>query len=125
MRLKVGEKSGDFRRIKCTNLAISLNTVGMEDKKAVKARLNAQELDLIEKLRRQPHLMEQLEKILKISEASAGPLKTADEVEELLIEEMRRLGNLTMNEWAAQAHQRINDELKEQDPSVLKRKKKR
>lgn len=98
----------------------------MEDKKAVNARLNAQELDLIiEKLRRQPNIMEQLEKILKISDASAGPLKTADEVEELLIEEMRRLGNLTMNQWAAQAHQRINDELKEQDPTVLKRKKKR
>jgi hypothetical protein len=52
-------------------------------------------------------------------------LKTADEVEELLIQEMRRLGNATMNEWAAQAQERMNDEFKEQDPAVLKRKKKR
>jgi len=97
----------------------------MEDKKPVNARLNAQEFDLIEKLRRQPKIMERVQKILEISQSSAGPLKTADEVEELLIQEMRRLGNATMNEWAAQAHERINEEFKEQDPTVLKRKKKR
>ena len=73
----------------------------MEDKKPVNARLNAQEFDLIEKLRRQPKIMERVQKILEISQSSAGPLKTADEVEELLIQEMRRLGNATMNEWAA------------------------
>ena len=97
----------------------------MEDKKPVNARLNAQEFDLIEKLRRQPKIMEQVQKILEISQSSEGPLKTADEVEELLIEQMRRLGNATMNEWAAQAHERVNADLKERDPTVLKRKKKR
>ena len=97
----------------------------MEDKKPVNARLDAQEFDLIARLRRQPKIMERVQRILEISQSSEGPLKTADEVEELLIEEMRRLGNATMNEWAAQAHERINDDLKEQDPTVLKRKKKR
>lgn len=97
----------------------------MEDKKPVSARLNAEELDLIEKLRRQPKMMERVRKILEIAQSSEGPLKTADEVEELLVEEMRRLGNVTMNEWAAQANQRIEDEVKEEDPTVLKRKKKR
>ena len=65
------------------------------------------------------------QRILEISQASEGPIKTADQIEELLIEEMRRLGNATMNEWAAQAHERISHELKEQDSTVLKRKKKR
>jgi hypothetical protein len=97
----------------------------MEDKKPVKARLNAQEVDLIKKLRRQPKIMERVQRILEISQTSEGPIKTADEIEELLLEEMRRLGNATMNEWAAQAHERISHELKEQDPTVLKRKKKR
>lgn len=97
----------------------------MEDKKPVHTRLNPHELDLIEKLRRQPKIMERVQKILEISQSSEGPLKTADEVEELFIEEMRRLGNATMNEWAAQAHERVNADLKDQDPTVLKRKKKR
>ena len=97
----------------------------MEDKKPVQARLNAKEFDLIERLRRQPKIMEQVQKILELAQSSEGPLKTADEVEELLIQEMRRLGNATMNEWAAQAHERVKQELKEKDPGVLKRKKKR
>jgi len=97
----------------------------MEDKKPVNVRLNAQEFDLIEKLRRQPGIMERVQMILEISQTSQGPLKTADQVEELLIEEMRRLGNATKNEWAAQAHERVSAELKEGDPTVLKRKKKR
>jgi hypothetical protein len=54
-----------------------------------------------------------------------GPLKTADEVEELLIQEMRRLGNATMNQWAAGAGDRVSRELKSQDATVLSRKKKR
>ena len=70
-------------------------------------------------------MLERFQTILEISANADGPIKRADEVEGLLIEEMRRLGNATMNEWAAQAHERINDELQEQDPTVLKRKKKR
>jgi hypothetical protein len=52
-------------------------------------------------------------------------LKTADEVEELLIQEMRRLGNTTMNQWAVGAEERVSRELKGQDTTVLSRKKKR
>jgi len=51
-------------------------------------------------------------------------LKSADEVEELLIEEMRRLGNVTLRQWAIQAEERVSNELKSQDPTVRSRKKK-
>src|SRR2546426_794632 len=100
--LNPGEKKRDFRRIKCTNLAISLNTVGMEDKKSDIQNLSQSELNLIRRLRKQPKVMERVQRILDISNSSEGPLKTADEVEELLLEEMRRLGNDTMTEWATQ-----------------------
>jgi hypothetical protein len=52
-------------------------------------------------------------------------LKTADEVEERLILELRQLGNTSMNQWATQAEQRVSDELKAQDATVRSRKKKR
>ena len=42
-------------------------------------------------------------------------LPPADEVEELLIEQMRQLGNETMCQWASQAEERVSRELKEQD----------
>jgi hypothetical protein len=38
---------------------------------------------------------------------------------------MRRLGKTTMNQWAAQAEERVVQELKEQDPTIRSRKKKR
>lgn len=96
----------------------------MEDQKPTKISVNAREAQLIEQLRRQPKMMERVQKILEIAQ-SEGPLKTADEIEELLIEEVRRLGNATMNEWAAQAQERVTQELQAKDRSALKRKKKR
>ena len=125
VRSNPGEKKRDFCRIKCTNLAIPLNTVGMEDKERDLQNLSQSELNLIQRLRKQPKMMERVQRILDISSSSEGPLKTADEIEELLLEEMRRLGNDTMTEWATQAEERVGQEVQKQDPTVLKRKKKR
>jgi hypothetical protein len=97
----------------------------MEEKEGNLHRLSQSELSLIRRLRKQPKMMERVQCILEIAHSSEGPLKTADEMEELLLEEMRRLGNDTMTEWATQAEKRVGQELQEQDPTVLKRKKKR
>jgi hypothetical protein len=97
----------------------------MEEKKRASRELSQEEIRLIERLRQQPRMMEGVERILEIANSAEGALKTADEIEELLIEEMRRLGNTTMTEWAIQAEQRVGQELKAREPEVLKRKKKR
>ena len=83
------------------------------------------EVQLIEQLRQQPEMMERLQSILDLTRNAEGPLKTADEVEELLIQELRRLGNTSMRQWATQAEARVSNELKGQDPTVRSRKKKR
>jgi hypothetical protein len=88
-------------------------------------QLSAQELQLIERLREHPDLMERFQSILEISANTEGPVKSADEVEALLIEEMRRLGNTTMGDWAASAEQRLGDQLEQKDGSAHVRKKKR
>lgn len=97
----------------------------MTEKKTVRNQLTNQEMQLIEQLRQNPEIMARVQSILDITRNADGPLKTADEVEELLIQEIRRLGNTTMNRWAAQAQERVGRELKEQDPSIRIRKKKR
>jgi len=97
----------------------------MEDKERDLQNLSQSELNLIQRLRKQPKMMERVQRILDISSSSEGPLKRADEIEELLLEEMRRLGNDTMTEWATQAEERVGQEVQKQDPTVLKRKKKR
>ena len=123
--MKVGEKKEDFFRIKCTILAISLNTVGMKHKKTGQKTLSQQEGRLIEQLRAHPEVLERFQSILEIAYNEDGPLKTADEVEELLIQELRRLGSSTMHQWANQAEERVSTELQREDSTVLSRKKKR
>jgi hypothetical protein len=97
----------------------------MEEEKRASRELSPEEIRLIERLRQQPRMMDGVQRILEIANGAEGALKTADEIEELLIEEMRRLGNTTMTEWAVQSEQRAGQELKAREPGVLKRKKKR
>ena len=102
---------------------MSLHTVGMKPKATAPARLSREEILLIEQLRQQPLIRAQVESILALARNAEGPLKTADEVEGLLIEEMRRLGNTTLGAWAIQAEERVSRELQHQDPTVRSRKK--
>lgn len=87
--------------------------------------LSAQELQMIERLREHPDLMERFQSILEISANADGAVKSADEVEGLLIEEMRRLGNTTMGDWASSAEKRLADQLGQKDATARVRKKKR
>jgi hypothetical protein len=97
----------------------------MTKKIMVASELKPAEVRLIEQLRQHPEMLERVQSILEITSSTTGPLKTADEVEALLIEEMRQLGNRSMSQWAAHAEERVSKELKEQDPTVRSRKKKR
>lgn len=79
----------------------------------------------MEQLRQQPEMMVRVQSILDLAHNAEGPLKTADQVEELLVQELRLLGSTTLHHWATQAEERVSAELKQQDPTVASRKKKR
>lgn len=64
------------------------------------------------------------EAILELTEAAGGEWRTADEVEKLLVEEVRRLGNRAMADWAGQAEQRAGEELRQAVSGARLRKKK-
>lgn len=97
----------------------------MKNKKTKSLELTAQEMKLMEQLRARPEMMERFQTILEISSSAEGPIKSADEIENLLVEEMRRLGNTTMGTWAAGAEERLVKQFKEEHPSARARKKKR
>jgi hypothetical protein len=97
----------------------------MTKQSTVKKKITAQEAKLLEGLRRRPEMMERVQSILEIASNENGPLKSADEVEAMLIQEMRRLGHSTMSQWAVNAQERVSMELQDQHPRVLSRKKKR
>ena len=99
--------------------------MGMTKNDSSPPKLSAQELQLIEQLREHPLLLERFQAILAITANAEGALKSADEVEGLLIEETRRLGNTTMGSWATRAEQRLAEQLEQKDDSAGVRKKKR
>ena len=82
----------------------------MTKKKTQAAALSAQELQLIERLREHPELRERFQSILEIGANADGSVKRADQVEGLLMEELRRLGHTTMGSWAESTEQRLSKE---------------
>lgn len=95
-------------------MEISFN-LGMSKKPV---ELTAKELEHITRLRQRPDLMERFASILDLSDAGQGALKTADEVEALLIEEVRKLGNATMTEWATSAESRVGADHQKANPGT-------
>ena len=96
----------------------------MKDEHPGQEQLSTEEQRLIQQLRQRPELMERFKHIMEIAADTEGPIKTADEVEALLIEEMRRLGNATMQGWGRQVEQRLAEQLKQRNVSAVVRKKK-
>lgn len=88
-------------------------------------RLSASEVRLIKQLRKHPEMLERIQSILDITGNTDGSNKKADEVEDLLVREMRLLGLCSLREWAVQTEEQTSQEAKEQDPTVRSRKKKR
>ena len=97
----------------------------MKNKNSDPPALNAAELQLIEQLRQHPELFERVRSILEITASAEGTIKKADEIEALLIEEMRRLGHTTMETWAGKVEQTPGAEFKQKNASAGVRKKKR
>lgn len=96
----------------------------MKNEDDVSLKCAMTEKRFVERLRQHPELLARFESILELAYSTDGPLKTADQVEELLIEKLRQLGNVSMNQWAQQAEARVSDELKASDDTVRSRKKK-
>jgi hypothetical protein len=55
---------------------------------------------LEKRLNKLPHLKNRIEQLLKIVEDADGDLKKADEAEKRVIEELRKMGNEVLHDWA-------------------------
>jgi hypothetical protein len=90
-----------------------------------KSPLSKHEEQFLQLLREHPELMERFHSILELAASKGGAVRSADEVEALLIEEVRRLGKTAMGDWAMCAERRLGEELAKQDATAWVRKKKR
>jgi hypothetical protein len=75
----------------------------MKKKSSANNMLIKAEIRLVEQLRGNPEILARLQAILELASTAEDPLKTMDEVEALLIQGVRQLGNTPMKEYATQA----------------------
>jgi len=66
--------------------------------------------ELAQRLKRQPELSERIERLLEIVENADGDSLTADEVEERVVEEIRRIGHDALQGWARRKAARLEGE---------------
>ncbi|MDP6736543.1 MAG: hypothetical protein QF732_08605 [Nitrospinaceae bacterium] len=73
-----------------------------------------------------PELAQRLLKIVKLANepTESGKVRSADEVEALLVEEVRKLGNQTLSSWAQDVDMKLGKELKAQSVQTQMREKK-
>lgn len=78
---------------------------------------------LMKKLESQPEMLEHLERVLEVVENETGEAMTADEAEEFLVLEMRRLGQTALGGWARRKETRLEAEYERQKGMVKREKK--
>ena len=82
----------------------------------------AQNKRLLQRLERHPELARQLEAILDTAENTDA---TADEIEQLLAKQLRKLGSTTTECWGSDTEEAAAQQFNEENPGAHYRKKKR
>jgi hypothetical protein len=82
------------------------------------------DLKFLEKLNSIPSLRKRFEEILNIAHNTSGELITADEAEGKAIEELQKLGQEVLTEWAANQHEKAFQTTRKENPKATKHKKK-
>lgn len=73
---------------------------------------------LIDRLNQHPKLRERMEALLNIVEDTAGDCKKADDAEQYVIDELRKMGNDALHSWADNTVGKASNELREQQPTL-------
>ncbi|MBI3651004.1 MAG: hypothetical protein HY231_08125 [Acidobacteria bacterium] len=67
--------------------------------------------NLLERLEKHPQLQTRIEAMLEVVENAAGDVSKADEAEQRLIEELRKIGQEAMQAWANRKHAKVQAEV--------------
>lgn len=81
---------------------------------------------ITQSLREHPELASRILSIMKLADEpmASGRIRSADEVETLLIEELRKLGNETLSNWGEGVNDTVGEALKTEEAQVRMREKK-
>jgi len=98
--------------------------IGMVKKRAL---LNEEQKRLHDGLEKHPILLKRFQSILDLAQESGedGRPRSADEVESLLIDQIRKLGKETLESWAQRVERQVSEQHKATLPGMQQREKKR
>jgi hypothetical protein len=82
------------------------------------------DLEILARIKAHPGLRERIKAILDIAENTSGELITADQAEGKAIEEVKKLGQELLKEWAIQQHEKAMETAKKTHPNAKKHEKK-
>lgn len=82
--------------------------------------VNDQDLHFLAKLNAHPLIKSRMKEILKIAENTSGVLTNANDAEEQTRQEVQKLGQDVLQEWAMTMHERACKELQEKEPKTSK-----
>ena len=80
--------------------------------------LTDSEAEMLQLLRRHPEIAQRFEAIAKLADRTSGPILSADQIEQLLLQETRALGKAAMGGWAEELEQRLAAEFKDTNPDT-------
>jgi hypothetical protein len=86
--------------------------------------MTAENDKLLERIKAHPGLRERFEAILDIVENKSGELITADQAEGKAIEEIEKLGQELLREWALERQEKALEKAKETHPNAKSHEKK-
>lgn len=108
-------------RSQCTNEGESASSLGCQ--RISWSELSKSEERVVKAMRKRPQMRARIEAILAMSLSGEGQeVKKADEIEAMLIEELRALGANTLREWRAGAEQVAQKHRKENPGSYITKK---
>ena len=78
---------------------------------------------LIRKLESYPEVLDRVERIMEVVENDTGEAITADEAEELLVQELRRMGHDALQGWANRKEEKLERDYSARSGMVRREKK--
>jgi len=76
------------------------------------------EQTFINRLKQHPKLLERMEALLNVVENAVGDCTKADDAEQYVIEELRKMGNDALHCWADTAANKTAEQLREEQPGL-------
>lgn len=73
--------------------------------------MNEQDIALMERLNQHPKLRTRMKELLDVVENAAGDCTKADDAEQFVIDELRKMGNDALSSWAERAAEEACDHL--------------